>query len=68
MLIAAFFSVSGSAVVVVDGAGSSAVAGWRTVFGFAVVVRDRHHVEVDAVVGEASRNRVMVLCAVREEK
>ena len=44
-LVAAFFCISDSVVVVaVGGVGSSAVSRWQTVFSFAVVVRHRHHV------------------------
>ena len=47
-LIAAFFCVADSVVVVVvvvvGGVGSSAVSWWQAVFGFAVVMGDRHHV------------------------
>ena len=58
--IAAFFCIADSAVVVVDGLGPSAVSWWQVVFGFAVVVRGRHHVGVDVVVSEAKDSLVMV--------
>jgi hypothetical protein len=59
-LVAAFFCASDSVVVVVGGVGSSAVSWWQTIFGFAVVVRDRHHVAVCAMASEARYNLVMV--------
>jgi hypothetical protein len=46
---AAFFCISDLVVVVVvvvvGGVRSGAVSWWETVFNFAIVVRNRHHVE-----------------------
>lgn len=44
-LVAAFFCIADSVVVVVGGVRSGAVSWWETVFNFAIVVRNRHHVE-----------------------